>query len=410
MHYTTEQDERVPPPSVSSSQPLPALPLAEQQDYDESDDPEQIFVRAVAEIDTQPLPRQLDPFTAGDVLDACLLLGIFCLWIGGTIWQCLTYPHMLVILYAKITPATLTTTLSLPTTLLAPVTLTRSATLATTGTGHQQASRASGTLTFYNGSATPQYVPGGSVFTGTDGVQVATAYSVTIPSANLPAVGSITIPATALLPGQQGNIATWDINRAQSPDLKVRNEAPFTHGRDARTYRAVATADLEDLTAGVTATLTQAWRTAFAVPPDEQAIPTACHRTTNATHAIGEEATSLTVTLVQTCAGLAYQRQQLERLATAALSSRTRPGAQYHLTGPVQTTIDRVSPLTVTISGRWVYTFSPAYQQFLAANIAGKTPTQAREVLLRTGVIASASIAGTLPADDTYVDLVVLIN
>jgi hypothetical protein len=407
MQHSEQADQQpVVTPVDPHSQPLQSVPLPPQ---DESDDPEQIFLRAVAEIDTQPLPKQARAFTLVEMLEIVLLVSVLCMSLGGILWQCLTYPHTLVVLFTKATPASIATTLDLPTRTVAPVTLTRSATTATTGTGHQDARAATGALLFYNGSSTPQSIPGGSVFTGNDGVKVTTEHSLTVPAANLPAIGSLPVQASALLPGSQGNIAAFDINLALSPVLKVRNEAPFTHGTDARTYRAVAAQDLQTVTTTVNGTLTRAFTTAFPLQPGEAALPTACQTTTTFTHQRGDEAPSVTLTISKTCSAVVYHTQQVESLATAALT-RTKPAAAYHLVGNVQATVQSISPLTVTISGTWAYTFSPDYEQVLAEHIAGDSPAQARAYLLGTRVISSASIPGTLPPDAMYINFVVLVE
>ncbi len=400
-----ENDEKQVTPPDPQSQPLAPIPLAQEED----DDPEIIFLKAVAEIDTQPLPMKREPFTFGEVLEVCLLVSVLFLSLFGVIWQCITFPHTLVIVYAKATPANITTTLSMPTRTLAPVTITRNETSATSETGHQDATQATGTLAFYNGGATPQSVPSGSVFSGTDGVKVTTDHSITIPAANLPAIGSITVSAHAVLAGRHGNIAAFDINNALSTDLKVRNEAPFNKGRDARTYQAVASADLTTLTSTGNDKVTQAFLTAFPLQPGEEAIPTQCHSTTTANHQRGDEAQSVTLTISKTCSAIAYNRQQIEQLATAAFT-RTKPGTNYHLIGSVQTTVQSVTPLSVTMSGKWVYTFTPNYQQSLAESIAGKTPAQARKLLLHTGIIAYASIPSTLPPEAMYIHFFVLVG
>ncbi len=405
MQKLEDKEQQPSSATDSESQPLNNGTLAQD---DESDDPEQIFMRAVAAIDTQPLRRKSEPFTVGEVVEISLLVSVLCLSFIGIVRQCITYPHTLVVLYTKAKPASLTTTLDLPTRTVGLVVLTRSATTATTGTGHQDARAATGTLLFYNGSATPQHVPAGSVLTGYDGVKVTTEQSATIPAANLPAVGSLPVAAHALLPGSQENIAAFDINLALSPVLKVKNETPFTGGREARTYRAVAPQDLQTLTTTVNDALTQAFTTAFSLQPGEAAIPTHCYVTTAANHQRGEEAQSVTLTASKTCSAVAYNSQQLERFARTAFA-KTRPGATYHLVGNVEVTLQRVSPFIVTISGKWAYTCSPDYEQFLAQVIQGDSPAKARASLLKFGVIAYASIPHTLPSVE-YIDFLVLVG
>src|SRR5258708_4276283 len=169
------------------------------------DDPDVIFKKAVAEIDTQPLvkvkPRRTGTLTIAEVLEIVFLVSVLLVGFFGLLWQCLTFPHTLVIVYAKARPASISATLDVPTRTLAPITITRSVTAPTTGHGHQDAQAATGPLTFYNGNANPQAVARGTVLTGADSIQVATEQSVTIPAANPPSFGQATIPATAIRAG-----------------------------------------------------------------------------------------------------------------------------------------------------------------------------------------------------------------
>jgi len=403
-----EHEEKQPLLSPADPESQPLNPVCHTQEEDE-DDPEQIFVRAVAEIDTQPLLVKGEPFTFGEVVEIVLLISVLCFSFMGIVWQCITYPHTLVVLYTKAHPAQLTTTLDVSTRALAPVTITRSATIPATGQGHQKATQATSYVTFYNGLSIVQSVPGGTVFTGSDGAKITTDQTANIPPNAPPEDGYVTVPAHALHPGAKGNIVAYDVSIALSSSLTVKNLAAFTGGRDARTFKAVAAHDLKTLTSTVNETVTQAFTTAFPLQPREAAIPTHCTTKTTADKAIGEEAQSVSLTVVKTCSAIAYNSQQVEQQATAAFS-QTKPGAQYHIVGSVQTTVQSVSPVSVTISGKWVYTFSQDYEQLLAQQIEGDTPAQARKVLLGKGIIAYASIPNTLPPAAMYINFLVLVE
>lgn len=369
---------------------------------------EEIFRQAEAEI--QPLLASYRRWKRKDFLYG--LAEFLCFWLflfslGGIVWQCLTYPHTLVLLYTKAIPAHVTTSLALPTRTLASVTLTRSATRATTGTGHQGATRATGTLTFYNGLFTSQFIAQGTVFTGRDGVQVTTDQSVTIPPNEPPVDGQATVFAHALSPGEAGNIATSDIAITLNNGLLVRNRF-FSGGQDARTFRAVAAKDLTLLTSTVNATVAQAFTTAFPLQLGEAAIPTHCTTKATPNHQVGAEAQSVTLTMSKTCTAIAYNQSQLTRAATAAFT-KTRPGESYHVVGRLQTSLISVTPLTVILSGKWAFTFSQDYQDFLAEQIQGDTPEKARAYLLQTGVISYASVPNRLASAD-YINFYVLVG
>jgi len=368
-----EETNTTPPATLTEPASEPVLSVLVPEVDTKDDDPDEIFLNAVAEIDTQPLIPPRIPYTWGEVGAhlACLLLIIG--GMAGLVWQAITYPKTLVIVYAVEKPVSLTTTLAVATRTLAPVTLTRSATTPTTGYGHQDARAASGILTFYNGNASPQTVAGGTVFTGSDGVQVATDQAVTIPAANPPYLGQATMTASTLRAGSAGNIHADDMNGTVSSSVFVKNLAAFTGGRDARTYQAVAPQDIQNATSTLQATLVQAMPLAFPVAPGESVYPTHCLSTATPDHRAGEEATTVTVQDAYTCQGSAYNSQELAHQATAAFT-QTRPAPRYHLIGSVQTKLSSVSPVSVNIHGSWVYTFSAEYEQYLAQQIAGDTP------------------------------------
>ena len=386
--------------------PDPTQPPAESAvEHLSAEEAEAIFQREEAAI--QPLFRKMkrDTFIQNTLEVLCWMCIVASL--VGMVYQLVTFPHTLILLYTKAIPATTTAPLDLPTRPLVPVTLTRSATRATTGTGHQDATRATGTLTFYNGLSTMQRVPA-TVLTGRDGVQVTVAQPVAIPAALPPQFGETTVPVAATNPGAAGNSAADDVSLALSSSLTVKNLSAFTGGRDARTYRAVAPKDLRTLTTTVNGTLAQAFPNAFPLQPGEAAIPTHCATKATPTHQAGEEAQSVTLTMSKTCSAVAYRQRDLTRAATAAFT-QTRPGASYHIVGSVQTTVQSVSPVTVTLRGKWAFTFSQSYQDDLAEQIQGDTPEQARAYLLRTGVISYVSVPNTL-ASANYINFFVLVG
>ena len=399
--------------SLPTSQP--GTPVATAKQSEQDDDPEEIFLNAVAEIDTQPFVkmkrrRAETALTIGGVLEIMYLIGWACFVLFGSIYVAATVPHTLVIVYAKSYPAQITATLDIPTRTLAPVTVTRSQTAPTTGQDYQSARAANGALLYFNGSFTPQTVYAGTVYTGKDGIQVVTDQTTTINGAipgNPPQFGQASLPAHAMLTGARGNIVAGDINIIGT-SFQVRN-APFQNGRDARTYRAVAQFDLQQETRATTQQVQQTLPQAFILRDGEGVYETSCSTKTSADHAIGAEAATLTVTVSSTCQGIAYHLHDLTHKATVAFMT-TQPGANYHLAGRVQATIQRTAPLTVSIHGRWAYTFSADYQESLAENIAGATSSQARKLLVQTGVIADASIPTTLPPDGSLIDFLVLVD
>ena len=239
-------------------------------------------------------------------------------------------------------------------------------------------------------------------------MQVSTNQAVTIPAANPPYLGRITVTATTLVAGSAGNIHAYDMNGVVSNSVFVKNLASFVGGLDARSYRAVARNDIGRLTATLRATLTQALPHSFLLAPGESVYPAHCVSTVTSDYHPGDEASTVTVHVAYTCQGRAYKSQELAHRAEAAFT-KTRPAPHYHLMESVQTALHSISPLSVTLQGTWVYTFSTEYEQYLAEHIQGETPAQARTYLLKTGVISQANAPGTLPAS-MYIQFVVLVR
>lgn len=383
-------------------QNAPPVLSGEDDDYF-SADPEVIFRREYSRLDTVPLKVPVP------VRVYVLFLLIFASFLGGVILGLVTYPTVTITLVPVSTTVTYTTSLAIPTQSLAPVTITKSQTVPTTGHGHQDARRATGILTFYNGLFTPQTVYAGTVFTASNGVQVVTAGTVTIPAGHPPSYGQASVTASAQTPGTQGNIAYAQVNTTLANGVLVKNEA-FSGGRESRDFQAVAKADLESLSATLKTALAQAIPQAFTLLSGETVTPTGCHVTTSADHGPGDEATTITMKAAETCKGVAYNTQEVETKATAIFTQQTNPGANYELLSTTQPQVLQIAPVTVRMSGTWVYTLSADYEQFLAQQIAGDNPQDARAYLLHTGVLTKVTVPAPLPKDPGHIHFILLIG
>ena len=388
----------VPAPLLQSSTPTP------EEDDDFSDDPEVIFRREWSKLDTAPLTEPVP-------VRVYVLLSLFIAsFVVGSVLSLLTYPTVTVTITPIAKTITATMALALPTHQLAPVTLTQSRIAPTTGHGHQNAQKAVGSVTFYNGLSIAQSVPAGTFLAGSDGEQIITDQAAFIPPNAPPEDGSVTVPAHALYAGAQGNIAVDDVSLALSSSLTVKNLRPFTGGQDARDFSVVARADLDALTHALQAALVANVPQAFHMQQDESVSPIDCQFTTTTDHRVGEEATTITMTATETCKGMAYRQDDLQQQATAVFSKQTRPDATYELLRTTVLQIVSVTPLLVRMSGTWVYLLTPDYQDFLAEQVAGETPGQAQKYLLGTGFITKASIPAQLPKDPGHIHFLMLIR
>jgi hypothetical protein len=232
------QEEHTPVPPVST--PFTPLPGEEEASYPylTPEEADAIFLAAVSEIPTQPLSHSISPQEQRAAQRSMLLvtLVLFLSAVGGAVLGIVTYPSVTIDLVPVSKRVTLTVQFPhLPTRTLAPVTVTRTLSQPTTGHGHQDATNAVGSITFFNGRFSPQTITRGSVLTGSDGIQIVIDQSVTIPAASPQQVGVAEVAAHALRAGSQGNMPALTINLAVSGDLLAKNLTTFSGGRTHET-------------------------------------------------------------------------------------------------------------------------------------------------------------------------------
>jgi hypothetical protein len=133
-----------------------------------------------------------------------------------------------------------------PAVLLPLKTFTTEVSVIPTGVKTYQATQAHGVVTIYNGSILAQELPHGMVFSGKDGVEVATDEGVVVPAGNPPAYGIATVSVHAVMPGSKGNIAALDINQVYGTSLYIRNLQPFSSGADSYTVRFITAQDRQN--------------------------------------------------------------------------------------------------------------------------------------------------------------------
>ncbi len=277
---------------------------------------------------------------------------------------------------------------------LQPVTLRENETVPATGHGHQNATRATGTLTFYNAAFTPRTVAAGTVFTGNDGVQVVTDATVTIAANNPPSDGIARVPAHAVQPGAQGNIPLLDINGVFVDGLYAKNLAAFNGGQDARDYKVVTQADQDGAAATLKAKLTPAMDAALQgqLSPAEQMLRVPCSPTLATDHRPGQEAAQLHVTLLETCTAIAYDPQTLRETAQQRLTAQAPEG--YKLYAEVRVTqVHAAGQRNVSFTSQGSYVYQVG-EQGLKALLAGKPRTTALRLLAGLPGIHTASISG----------------
>jgi Baseplate J-like protein len=372
------------------------------------------IVDSIATVPTQPAATSIQR-------DSCLSAYIFVCFSLFLILATLTFQ-----LYCMFNPLTATVTIlpksqtvTLTSTLqlgrvLPPLTISQSQTTPATGHGHQSARVATGTVTFFNGLFTQQFIASGTVYTGQDGVAIVTTEDAAIPAGSPSSgYGTATVTAQAVTAGTSGNIPGGDITITINNGLLVRNNQ-FSNGQDARTYTTVAQHDIHSISTVLKTTLANSITGALEGQrkPQEQIQLLPCTPTVTSDHQPGEEATTVKVTVSETCSAIAYNSQELQTKATSFLATQAqqKAGAGYSLFGTVQVSVKQATVSSTTphlvflpfiATGTWIYGISGKAQEQIKESIAGKNTQQAQHLLAQMPGVESATIRFSGFGDDT---------
>jgi len=322
---------------------------------------------------------------------------------------------------------TTTATIEAPGRALLSLTLMQSASVPATGKRHQDAIRAIGTITFYNGLFTSQTITAGTIFTASNGVQIITDQPAVIPAGNPPSYGQVTVSAHAIIPGPQGNIQAFAINTACcATSVLAKNTEAFTGGQNARDYLVVTKADIASAEATITAILGKSERAALEAQLNigEGLVTPPCSKKVQSDHKIGVEAAEVTVSVSQTCSGIAYLANVLHQNATQLLQQEAiqRLGTGYNLIGDLQVHVltasitdhtKGIATIAIQVDATYVYQLSQAQKQHITHLIAGKTKQQALTTLLQLPGLQGALFtikgnAATLPDDPGRITIAVV--
>jgi hypothetical protein len=281
-------------------------------------------------------------------------------------------------------------------------TMTQSATVKATGRGHQNATNATGILTFSDLSAP---IPvGGYSISGASGVVVHFWIGVSLPT-NV----HLNVEAQADNAGASGNIPAYDINgpyTTRNVSFYVQNPEPFTGGKDASDYTYVQASDISVQSALSISQLTTKTQDAInkQIQAQEQLIGNSqVTSKVSSNHQANDKASDVTVTVTVTARGEVYKPSDAQSLAMNTLKSDavTKLGSGYIVAGTtiaapptIQSTgNDGTITMTVKTEGIWVYHFSDAQLNNMARSIAGKTQDDALTILSKEQGVNKASIA-----------------
>jgi hypothetical protein len=291
-------------------------------------------------------------------------------------------------------------TISIPAHPVPPFSFTQTVTTQTTGHGHQRATQARGSVTFYNSLTQPQTISAGTLLIGTDHEQVVTEQTAYIPAGTLDTNGHATVSGRALNSGTEGNIKAGDIYGACCRVfIQVVNSA-FSGGQNERDYQAVAQGDVATAVTTLTSRFQHTMQIYLAAHVSHDGTlltPIPCTTTLRSNHPIGAEAAQVTVLLQKICTPLSYSTSNLHREALSVLTqaAHNRLGGDYALFGNFSTRITRAAIrqqtllLSVVSSGSWARVFNMGY---LASLLAGKTPEEAQHMLQREPGVTRSGI------------------
>jgi hypothetical protein len=424
-NLTDTTDEPKPHPETSETPTSPEPETGEQEitalvpAEPEVVDGEVIELEPPETIDVHTPPKQtpywlLIPFT----ILCCLV------FLAGSYLLPLFTPMATVTILPIERGITITTAIQVYGRQVLPLTVMQSITVAATGKRHQAATRASGTITFYNGLLSSQTIAAGTVLTGQNGVEIITDQPAPLPAANPPMEGQVTVSAHAITTGASGNIPAYDIDQACCvTSVLAKNIKAFTGGQSARSYTVVTKSDLEAAATTIKTTLDtseQAALNAQAIT-GESLTPLLCSKKVLADHQAGDETRELSVTVSETCSSIAYAAHDVDQDATQMITAAKRLGTGYSLLGDTQVTITHatitnqvrgIATLTVKLEATFVYQITPREKRHLLKHIAGKTRQQALTTLLHLPGIQGAAItikgnAAALPDNPGSITIVV---
>ncbi|WP_376796784.1 serine/threonine-protein kinase [Thermogemmatispora sp.] len=299
-------------------------------------------------------------------------------------------------------------------------------TVTATGHGITPGVQARGTITFFNEASISQTVPQGTLLYVRLNLSVVTDESVTLPPIqDLNNPPSATAKAHVIQPGAAGNLAAGAIHNwcCSSTTIWARSGA-FTGGQDPQPYTFVQQSDIDKVATPLKAGLTQQAQQQLEsqVRPGERLVGPDCSTSINSDHRVGDHVGRLSLSVVATCSGAAYNAQSALQLGAALLRQEAArsPGPAYALDSQLTATIADASLgqnqqviVTVRAQGRWTYQFNEAAQQHLRQLIAGKRRPDALRLLQQQPGVAGVSLtlvrspSQLLPADATGINIVI---
>ncbi len=316
------------------------------------------------------------------------------------------------------------TVFTIPTSSFRQVSFTETGSVPTTGKGHQNATFARGEVTFYNSLPSPQTIDTGTLLAASDGVQFVIDEAITVPAGSYSGNGQVSVSAHAISPGLAGNIQAGDISGTCCKEyILVRNNAAFSGGQGARDFQFVTSTDMQDVQNSLFSKINgELQKDQSQVPSSDTLLtPVPCSNNIQSNHRVGDEATSLTVSINQICSIVSYSQKVFQNKLASEVLNRIEDqfGTGYTLlqapTTRITNTKIQIFQLTFFATSTAIYrlNFSSSRTNALSNQIAGQSKQNALQVLKRETGVNSISLALTnsdtsLPTDTTNIRFVVI--
>jgi hypothetical protein len=271
-------------------------------------------------------------------------------------------------------------------------------TVAATGQGHQDATNASGVIVISQINLTNS--------TGNDelNVSISDNNGVTVTGDDTAQIyngGVISVPSHASPAGSVGNIVANDMDGnfqiidhdsgAVIGTAYISNPNPFSGGADAYDYTYVQQSDIDTVANTLTAQLTPGTKAQVKGQTKKNELldqdPT-CTSNVSSDHNANDTASNATVKVNVRCEALAYTNQDLQNSALQAYKTdgNTQLGSGYSIVGATQmskptSVAESDDSFSVDIDGIWTFQYTTQSQQELKKSIAGKTASDALQIL-----------------------------
>ena len=303
-------------------------------------------------------------------------------------------------------------------------------TVNATGVKQTQGTRATGSLTFYNGSTSAFTVAVDTILFASGGVKIENTAAANIPAARPPNFGSVTVAAQAVNIGASGNIPAGAISGnccAQGNFITVTNLNAFSGGQDPQNYTFVQQSDIDGAANPLKQQLmTTALNTVKGQKrAGEQYVnpsnPVQCTPNVTSNHQAGDKATNVTITVAVTCSAETYNQQAAQTMAADLYKhdSTINPGPGFALTGNVTANLTQATvvdnkgtvSLLVQTQGTWVYQITSPQVKAWAQQIKGKSKHDALTFLQGQPGVSKVDIqlssGNTLPTDPNQIAFVI---